>query len=280
MNEDVSAKLNLWILEAEGETEINDRIQVAKEINHNWDHDDNCSIIRSDNLKKAPPANLMFPGLKDLSIGIPNISELPEHIEYLKCLNELWISHSKITELPDSMSELKELTRLDMYNLDFRRFPIVLVELSQLERIKMPQCKFIEYLPEEICKLQELEYLDLSETGLKELPTSFGKLENLVSLYVNKTPIRKLPASFVLLRFLKYFYTSETNLNEECISLKNHRSIKSKRFPSKSNGDTYDQIKERKLEEEKRKTEELDRLSRIQKIDIVEACDIYLESLF
>ncbi|GLJ52807.1 hypothetical protein SUGI_1124920 [Cryptomeria japonica] len=115
------------------------------------------------------------------------------------CLEELWEAES------DAPVQLRELSIFGCPK--FQRFPNSMGCLNELKKIVIRGCgNTLRSLPEEFCRLQLLEHLELEECGmLSSLPSSFGDLRNLrYLLLIVCEKLRSLPVSFKNLILLQY----------------------------------------------------------------------------
>ena len=102
-----------------------------------------------------------------------NRNTLPENLGNLKGLKKLYLSGTTIKELPSSTEGLSTLTLLTLKD-----------------------CKNLVCLPNTICCLKLLEYIDLSRcSNFDKLPENLGNLKGLKELYLSGTTIKDVPSS-------------------------------------------------------------------------------------
>ncbi|GKF91768.1 disease resistance TIR-NBS-LRR class family protein, partial [Tanacetum coccineum] len=98
-----------------------------------------------------------------------DIPEFLKDLGQLECLEELWLSSRKIKHLPDSICMLKRLKSLKVNNVTrLGKLPKCLLEklpddfgqLDSLEKLYV-RSKKIKYLPDSICMLKHLKWLDV-----------------------------------------------------------------------------------------------------------------------
>lgn len=121
-------------------------------------------LIEVPDLSKAP--NIEILDLEGCS-SIDKLPELPRNVKEL-CLNA-----TAIKQVPSSIERLFDLHTLDLID-----------------------CKRLECLPTSICRLKSLESLDLSGCSkLESLPEILEPMENLTFLYLRETAIKEIPSS-------------------------------------------------------------------------------------
>uniref|UniRef100_A0ACD5XFS6 Uncharacterized protein n=3 Tax=Avena sativa TaxID=4498 RepID=A0ACD5XFS6_AVESA len=108
------------------------------------------------------------------------------------------------TMLPSSIHQSKLLRYLDATALPITSLPKYFHTLQYMQTLILSKCSF-EALPENICSLDKLCYLDLSGcSSLKKLPSSLGKLSKLSFLNLSKCLILQgLPDPICELAYLR-----------------------------------------------------------------------------
>lgn len=86
--------------------------------------------------------------------------------------------------------------------------PASIGNLSSLKKLNFCQCSILS-IPSEICRLTELEELEINgiynnSNNLKTLPEEIGELQSLRYLYLRNNDIKTLPKSMVNLKKLEY----------------------------------------------------------------------------
>ncbi|XP_044360032.1 disease resistance protein RGA2-like [Triticum aestivum] len=112
--------------------------------------------------------------------------------------------------LPSSTIQLKLLRYLNASSLPIRSLPKSFHTLQNMETLILSNCS-LATLPNSICSLSKLSYLDLAGNArLKNLPQDFHNLQNLRFLNLSGCyKISFLPESFCQLKHLKYLNLSE-----------------------------------------------------------------------
>lgn len=107
------------------------------------------------------------------------------NLENYKSLKKLEMHKSGIEELPETIGELKNLKHLVMSeNPELKKLPSSLCKLFNLEILNLRSCS-ISTIPDQIDNLQLLKFLDLSNNDIGWLPESLKYLENLEDLHLN-----------------------------------------------------------------------------------------------
>jgi len=97
--------------------------------------------------------------------------------------------------LPDSIDNLRYLKELWAEGNCFEYLPETFGNLSRLEKINLGVNQ-LKDLPESICNLRKLEHLSVSENNIQELPHNIGQLRSLTYLNISYNEITTLPSSF------------------------------------------------------------------------------------
>uniref|UniRef100_A0A673YS64 Erbb2 interacting protein n=1 Tax=Salmo trutta TaxID=8032 RepID=A0A673YS64_SALTR len=109
--------------------------------------------------------------LERLDLGSNEFTEVPEVLEQLTGIKELWMDGNRLTFLPGRLGTLKQLSYLD-------------VSKNNLEMVD-----------EQICGCESLQDLLLSNNALTQLPGSIGSLKKLTALKVDENQLMYLPDS-------------------------------------------------------------------------------------
>ncbi|MBN1801401.1 MAG: leucine-rich repeat domain-containing protein [Candidatus Lokiarchaeota archaeon] len=133
------------------------------------------------------------------------LKELPENLDKLVNLEELFVQHTQLEEFPESACGLKNLKRLEL------------------------SLNHISTLPERIGELKELEYLDLTQNAIDIIPETIGRLKCLKELILVDNQLANLPESIGGLDSLEVLDLSD-NCELECLPdtitrLKNLKSV-------------------------------------------------------
>ena len=131
------------------------------------------------------------------------------NIVYLHCLDS-------VTDFPDGIQhigKLRHLRELYIYGTpcpdDHILFPKEFCELTELRSIFIgyygDAAKHETTIPEEICHLQKLRFLDLRTFLMKRVPASIGQLKHLRLLILDSDLLEALPDTLRLLTNLSFF---------------------------------------------------------------------------
>uniref|UniRef100_A0A3Q2PZR1 Erbb2 interacting protein n=1 Tax=Fundulus heteroclitus TaxID=8078 RepID=A0A3Q2PZR1_FUNHE len=109
--------------------------------------------------------------LERLDLGSNEFTEVPDVLEHLSGLKELWIDGNKLTFLPGMLGTLKQLVYLDASKNN------------------------LEMVDEKISGCENLQDLLLSNNALTQLPGSIGSFKKLTALKVDENQLMHLPDS-------------------------------------------------------------------------------------
>ncbi|KAL3746363.1 hypothetical protein ACJRO7_015339 [Eucalyptus globulus] len=115
-----------------------------------------------------------------------------------------------------TIGRLRSLSSLALDGADIDGLPYTVELLQKLRRLSLRNCWKLGKLPTSIGKLELLEVMDLSYTGIMKMPWSVKDLKNLKTLKMAHTPLRKFPEDMVNLKNLEEIdFSSCRNLGGE-----------------------------------------------------------------
>ncbi|XP_065659178.1 leucine-rich repeat serine/threonine-protein kinase 2 isoform X5 [Hydra vulgaris] len=156
---------------------------------------------------------------KDVILSYNEIKSIPTDIlSYLKSVEKLILSSNKLQEVPSELFSLPKLCSLNLSSNQLKYLPDVkewspsLTTLvleknllkgfpSHVEELKLKNLYLadnkLKNVPESICNLKCLEFLDISRNvGINLLPTNMGKLSKLIDLRLEGLEIKDLPLEY------------------------------------------------------------------------------------
>ncbi|RZB62066.1 TMV resistance protein N [Glycine soja] len=166
-------------------------------------------IIRNGKFSKGP--NYFPQGLRKLGhltvlkfdwckflTQIPDVSDLPN----LRELSFQWCE--SLVAVDDSIGFLNKLKKLNAYGCrKLTSFPPL--HLTSLETLELSHCSSLEYFPEILGEMENIERLDLHGLPIKELPFSFQNLIGLQQLSMFGCGIVQLRCSLAMMPKLSAF---------------------------------------------------------------------------
>ncbi|KAK3437981.1 hypothetical protein EUGRSUZ_C02623 [Eucalyptus grandis] len=102
-----------------------------------------------------------------------------------------------------TIGRLRNLSSVALDGADIDGLPYTVELLQKLRRLSLRNCWKLGKLPTSIGKLELLEVMDLSYTGITKMPWSVKDLKNLKTLKMAHTPLRKFPKDMVNLKNLE-----------------------------------------------------------------------------
>jgi len=135
--------------------------------------------------------------LTDLDLSINNLVSLPDEMDQLKNLTQLYVHNNKLKTVPNVIYKLKNLTELNMGGNEIESISEEIGNLTKLTILWLDDNQLTS-MPEAIGNLTKLTRLYLSGNELTSLPKSIGNLVNLKNdeLHINGNPlITSLPDS-------------------------------------------------------------------------------------
>uniref|UniRef100_A0A8C9L6N4 PDZ domain-containing protein n=1 Tax=Pavo cristatus TaxID=9049 RepID=A0A8C9L6N4_PAVCR len=129
--------------------------------------------------------------LERLDLGNNEFSELPEVLEQIQNLKELWMDNNSLQILPGGKSRLRNVSNFQKVGILFSDC-IKLGLLKRLTTLKVDDNQ-LTILPNAIGNLSLLEEFDCSCNELESLPSTIGYLHNLRTLAVDENFLPELP---------------------------------------------------------------------------------------
>lgn len=151
-----------------------------------------------------PPSLQELNNLEELNLSHNQFTftSLPPSLQNSKKLQALNLFFNKFSKLPDFFRNFTELQHLNLSCNPILIFPAVIRKYKKLKTLTLAGSVWIESLdptdkdqsrlteiPGWIGDLPELEYINISESGIKSLPESFKKLSNLKNICLRNTPL-------------------------------------------------------------------------------------------
>lgn len=162
--------------------------------------DENVVGLHFQNTPPRLPRKLLdLENLRYLSIS--GVSEhLPEGIEDLQSLDELYVEAQAMSVFPKKVLRLRSLKKLTLQAW-LSAIPDDLAELGLLRKLALNQNP-LGKLPNVLRLLPQLRYVNLSGTRQQQLPEWLGELQSLEVLWLTRNEIRELPETISELRRL------------------------------------------------------------------------------
>ncbi|CAN6382104.1 unnamed protein product [Urochloa humidicola] len=130
--------------------------------------------------------------------------------------NEYFVYQQNRNGIRISFNKLEHLRVLDLEQvIEIGNDSLVdICKLLCLRYLGLKGCSKITVLPRQIGRLQNLQTLDITSTGVTDLPTEVWELKHLETLNVGNTMIREIPRGIGKLQHLKTLNVSDTRVIE------------------------------------------------------------------
>lgn len=132
--------------------------------------------------------------LHKLAINQSDLTSLPDDINCLVNLKELYLKDVPLTNLPEGLGDLINLHTLYICKSELSEVPLSFKNLVGLEKITVIYSKF-KIIPQVITELPQLSYLDFSHNILTCMPENIGNLSKLKHLLLSFNEITVIPQS-------------------------------------------------------------------------------------
>ncbi|PRQ24817.1 putative TIR domain, P-loop containing nucleoside triphosphate hydrolase [Rosa chinensis] len=125
------------------------------------------------------------------------LKKIPEFGEQMKNLLQLWLSGTAIVKVPSSIDRQVGLKYLQLHDCEsLLCLPNAICNLKFLLQLDISRCSKFEKLPENLGKMESLEYFRMNETSITDLPPSLSLLKDLQVLECRGSPIKKQDGGF------------------------------------------------------------------------------------
>lgn len=165
-----------------------------------------CKIVELDFIFKglvSLPESLQYlTHLKVLILRYNQLTQIPDWIGDLNCLETLNINVNNLNKLPVSIGALSYLRELSLWKNELIHLPSTIGNLANLEILNL-RLNQLKSLPKTIGSLSSLQELNLHDNHLTHLPLSIGDLKNLKNLNLSWNRFKILPRSIGYLPSLK-----------------------------------------------------------------------------
>uniref|UniRef100_A0A8C3LNQ0 Leucine rich repeat containing 7 n=1 Tax=Chrysolophus pictus TaxID=9089 RepID=A0A8C3LNQ0_CHRPC len=169
--------------------------------------------LRENHLKTLPKSMHKLTQLERLDLGNNEFSELPEVLEQIQNLKELWMDNNSLQILPGSIGKLKQLVYLDMSK---NRIETVDLDISGCEGLEdlLLSSNMLQQLPDSIGLLKRLTTLKVDDNQLTILPNAIGNLSLLEEFDCSCNELESLPSTIGYLHNLRTLAVDENFLPE------------------------------------------------------------------
>lgn len=166
--------------------------------------------FRKKQLTEFPAEIRLQPDVTHLNLSGNRISAIPEWIGELKNLEVLYMNDNALTDI-SPLTAVSTLVVLELNKNKITRLPEGIINWKKLRRLKVSD-NMLQFIPETIGGLEELERLSLGNNLLLVLPDSIAMLDKLEMMLVSDNRLQHLPLSIGALKTLKYLGASFNQL--------------------------------------------------------------------
>ncbi|KAL5743635.1 hypothetical protein ACOSQ2_026751 [Xanthoceras sorbifolium] len=138
------------------------------------------SLKGCENLRSFP-SNIHFESFITLDLSdCNNLSKFPQISGNVVAL---YLNGTAIEEIPSSIESLTKLVVLTLWNCTrLKHISTCICKLKSLDGLDLHDCSKLECFPEILETMEQLEYMNLSRTAIKELPPTIEHLNGLLNL--------------------------------------------------------------------------------------------------
>uniref|UniRef100_A0AAY4EW08 Leucine-rich repeat-containing protein 7 n=1 Tax=Denticeps clupeoides TaxID=299321 RepID=A0AAY4EW08_9TELE len=151
--------------------------------------------------------------LERLDLGSNEFSELPEVLEQIHNLKELWLDNNSLQAIPGSVGKLRQLRYLDLAK---NRIETLDADISGCESLEdlLLSSNMLQQLPDSIGMLKKMTTLKVDDNQLTSLPNTIGSLSLLEEFDCSCNELESLPPTIGYLHSLRTFAADENFLTE------------------------------------------------------------------
>ncbi|XP_030466169.1 disease resistance protein RPV1-like [Syzygium oleosum] len=193
------APINLEILILEDCTQLS---QIGPFIS-NLKNLSSLNLRKCCRVKQLPQELCCMKSLRELLIDGTGIHRICFPEGSLENLEILSVCDCQYLQDISTIGRLRNLSSLALDGADIDGLPNTVGFLQKLRRLSLRNCWKLGKLPTSIGKLELLEVMDLSYTGIMKMPRSIKDLRNLKTLKMAHTPLRNFPENIVNLENLE-----------------------------------------------------------------------------
>ena len=198
-------------------------------LDENWQKRDSLSYLRFKNVRNIyfketdsiPNWIVNFKSLKSIE-SFPNkkkINYIPKHIGKLKQLTHIELPKNNISKIPHSLYLLKNLQRLNLIANKITEIDSSIDKLQEITIILLSDNIRLNFIPENICNLQNLKSLPLDGTSISYLPQCIKNMQNLERINISNSKIKNINKDILEAKNLK-------TINAKGIKLDNYKEVK------------------------------------------------------
>ncbi len=251
-NDNPSQKEVEFLIEIENIS--NDKFKIETKVSQEWNSIviENNRVIKINivNTDTLPDSIDNLKNLKELYLVSNELKTIPDSIGNLNNLEKLYLTDNEIKTLPKSIENLKSLKILDLTHNNIQNFPKSILKLKLLKVLNLGKNR-IKTIPNEIEFINELKEFRLDKNNLSDLPLSMKNLNSLTYLNLMGNEFVKLPevvGKIQSLELLNLSYNILRELPNSLLQLKNLKKIILKKNPLDMNQEVIQNLKKKKVE--------------------------------
>jgi hypothetical protein len=151
-----------------------------------------------------------------LDYSFLDIQDLKKYCSTMN-LKGLSLAEISLNQLPQDFSEMSSLVGLDLSGNSFDSLPNEILKLENLRFLSLRDNyhHFDFFLGDEISRLKQLEYLDLSDTRINQLPDGITKLNKLRFLNIHRSKVSNLTSVIPKIKGLKHLNVDLNKVNTD-----------------------------------------------------------------
>jgi Leucine-rich repeat (LRR) protein len=153
--------------------------------------------------------------LSKLDVASNQLEQLPSCLGLLRQLSEFHVWMNPLQDIPSELIDFPLLTHFAFNSPTLTEIPSKIFLLKHLTRLDLSGFETLNFIPDDIGKLTNLDWLHITRSKVDRVPNSVSELRNLTVLGLDGNQLTDLPSSLLALEKLSSIRLKDNPLNPE-----------------------------------------------------------------